>query len=166
MVYSAIVFTLLIVIVGAIQSALGDYCQIRQVKPDFLLCLVVGIGLLRGPIAGTVAGFGAGLIQGAMQGMWMSGFALSKTVAGYLAGQLSGIMFKENLLVPVVSTLVLSLAHEAIFCIFAGPAPWLDSLRISLERSAYNAAIAPFIFLGLKQIDRRLPRPGHLASRV
>jgi len=72
-----------------IQILLGPWMTIREIRPDFLLILVMFIGLNQGKVSGQLYGFGIGLVADAIGlGSFIGLSALAKTIAGFGAGML------------------------------------------------------------------------------
>jgi len=81
-----IAFSLLAIL---IQILFGPWMTIREIRPDFLLILVLFVGRSEGKVGGQLYGFVIGLIADAIGlGSFVGLSALSKTVAGFGAGLL------------------------------------------------------------------------------
>lgn len=68
------------------QTTLIPFISIVNIVPDVLLVWIVFIAIQAGQIPATVAGFGAGIVIDLIGGQFLGLSALSKTVAGFLAG--------------------------------------------------------------------------------
>ncbi|MBN2364778.1 MAG: rod shape-determining protein MreD [Calditrichaeota bacterium] len=106
-------YLLLFLFAFILQMTLVNFIEILQWRPDLLLIVLVAFALRKGPDWGMTAGFLIGLLQD-MVGTELIGLAaLSKTVAGFLAGVLSG-KFAER--AQFLLTLLISgLAHDFIY---------------------------------------------------
>lgn len=70
-----------------LQIVFGPWLTICEIKPDFVLILVLFGAILNGRMFGQLFGFGVGLLVDIIgMGSFMGLSALSKTVAGFLAG--------------------------------------------------------------------------------
>jgi rod shape-determining protein MreD len=70
-----------------LQVVFGSWLTICGIKPDFVLILVLFMAILNGRVFGQLFGFGMGLLMDIIgMGSFMGLSALSKTVAGFLAG--------------------------------------------------------------------------------
>jgi rod shape-determining protein MreD len=70
-----------------LQVVFGSWLTICGIKPDFVLILVLFMAILNGRVFGQLFGFGMGLLVDIIgMGSFMGLSALSKTVAGFLAG--------------------------------------------------------------------------------
>ncbi len=71
------------------QVLFVPWMTIREIRPDFLLIMVLFVGRAQGKVGGQVFGFIIGLIADAIGlGSFVGLSALSKTVAGFGAGLL------------------------------------------------------------------------------
>ncbi len=128
------------------QNTLGGFIAIWGVAPDLLLVWTICMGLLSGRHVGALVGFGSGLMEGGLQQTAIGALAISKTVSGFGAGVLTGKMFRENWLVPIVSAGVLTAINEAIFLVLYRAADWSQAGRIVGLRMAYHAVLTPVVF--------------------
>ncbi len=70
-----------------LQVVFGPWLMVCGIKPDFVLILVLFVAILNGRVVGQLFGFGIGLLVDIIgMGSFMGLSALSKTVAGFLAG--------------------------------------------------------------------------------
>ncbi|UCH09692.1 MAG: rod shape-determining protein MreD [Fidelibacterota bacterium] len=83
------------VVVGVFlaQLYLAEAMEVWQIRPDFILVLLVYISARYGRIPGILFGFTAGLLQDAMGSLSVLGAnALAKSVIGYTLGTLNGTL--------------------------------------------------------------------------
>ncbi|MEJ2535796.1 MAG: rod shape-determining protein MreD [Calditrichia bacterium] len=83
-------FILYFAVALLLQLTLVKYIQIYNWRPDLLLIVLVAFALQKGPNIGMTAGFLVGLVQDILSTQYLGLTALSKTVAGFLAGSLRG----------------------------------------------------------------------------
>ena len=70
-----------------LQVLLVPWMTIQDIRPDFILILVLFVGHLKGKMAGQLYGFGIGLLMDVLgMGSFLGLSALTKTVAGLSAG--------------------------------------------------------------------------------
>jgi rod shape-determining protein MreD len=72
------------------QIALVQYIELFGGRPDLLLIVLVSYSLRKGPNWGMTVGFVVGLIQDLFSAHVRGLLALSKTLAGFVAGSLRG----------------------------------------------------------------------------
>ena len=83
-----------------LQLVLAPWMTIRDIRPDFVLILVLAVAQTSGRMTGQLFGFGMGLLIDAIgMGSFLGLSALTKTIAGFLAGFLKG---QRNRLNPFV----------------------------------------------------------------
>lgn len=84
-----ILITLLFV---TLQTTIVSFTSIANIIPDVMLIWIVYIAITQGQIPATVYGFAIGLLLDLISGQFLGLSALSKTIAGFLAGY----FFHEN----------------------------------------------------------------------
>ena len=114
-----IVISLLLVI---LQTTIIPFASIANITPDLLVIWVIYIAIQHGQIPGTIAGFIIGLLVDLLGGQFIGLTALSKTIAGFLAGY----FFNENKIEQIlgsyeflVVTGVASFVHNIIFFVIS-----------------------------------------------
>ena len=139
-----IVFGLLL-----LQTTFIPLLSLGGMVPDLLLIWVVYSALRRGQVETTIAGFLVGLLQDLVSTQLFGLAALSKTVAGFLAGY----FYNENKTDQTLGTYrfllvvgLCSLAHNAIyFLIFlqgTDVSPILGTTQFTLATTAYTMAVS------------------------
>jgi rod shape-determining protein MreD len=149
----------IIVFAAALQFSALRWVRVAGTEPDLLLIVTVVIGLVSGPRAGMAAGFSAGVIEGALLGRWIGVYAAAKTISGYLAGEVGGRLFVENLLVMMGVAAAMTLVHEGIVGLLlpaTGLGVW-KTLAAGFLQAAYNGAAALVVGLCLRRIRSLLP---------
>ncbi len=158
---SILLWALLLITALVLQTTLLSPHQLHGVRPDLILLLAVFAGLYRGEIKGGLVGFLGGLLEDSFSGGLLGMGALSKTVAGTLAGLLGNKLYRESPLVQLTVALAAVIAHELLYLclssIYAVP-PFLPAKIIKLIslNIAINTALAAPIFWGLKKIFRNI----------
>jgi len=98
-----------------IQVLLGPWMTIREIRPDFLLILVMFIGISQGKVTGQLYGFGIGLVVDALGlGSFLGLSALAKTIAGFGAGLLHKRRNRLNPLLFRTFEILIIVIHYAI----------------------------------------------------
>lgn len=83
---------LITLVLITLQTTIVSFTSIANIIPDVMLIWIVYIAITQGQIPATVYGFGIGLIIDLVSGQFLGLSALSKTIAGFLAGY----FFHEN----------------------------------------------------------------------
>ncbi len=132
-----------------IQTTIIPFVSIANIIPDILLIWVVFVAIKLGQIPATIIGFSVGLTIDLTSGHFIGLSALSKTVAGFLAGY----FYNENKIDYTLGSyqfLVIvgfvSLLHNVIyFVIFVQGSDvgfWTAVFRFGLFSTAYTVALA------------------------
>ncbi len=97
------------------------FMSIDGVTPDLLLILVVWIAISNGQMSGVIAGFVIGLVMDGITGDVPGTNALSKTIAGFIAGY----FFNENKVYltlgnypALLITLLCAVIHNFVYYFF------------------------------------------------
>ena len=162
---------LLVIAALVLQTTLLSPHQLHGVRPDLILLLSVFAGLYpvrdqrsyevyQGEIKGGLVGFLGGLLEDFFSGSLLGMGALSKTVAGTLAGVLGNKLYRESPLVQLTVALAAVMAHELLYLCLSSiyaAAPFLPAKAIKLIslNIAINTALALPIFSGLRKMLRR-----------
>lgn len=107
---------LITLVLITLQTTIVSFTSIANIIPDVMLIWIVYIAITQGQVPATVYGFGIGLILDLVSGQFLGLSALSKTVAGFLAGY----FFHEN-------KIGINLANYQ-FLIFVGAASFAHNL--------------------------------------
>jgi rod shape-determining protein MreD len=130
-----------------VQSTVVPVLGFGSVVPDLPVVLVVLLALRRGPEVGCAIGFALGLAQDLIAGGPLGLQALSKSVVGFLSGELPRWCLVGNPLVPVgaavVATVLDGALRFAVLQLFQYPAAFDELLgRVILPQAAYNGVLA------------------------
>ena len=106
-------FSLLAVL---IQVTVGPWLSIADIRPDFILILVMLVGIKYGRVPGETYGFVFGMIVDFIGiGSFLGLSALAKTFAGFLAGFLKGRRTRLNSFTFYLFSGLIIFIHYAIF---------------------------------------------------
>lgn len=149
---------LLIVAALLIQSTLAELISIGQIKPDFVLIVLVFLSLSDGQIAGTIFGFLSGWFQDVYSPQYFGLNALCKSVVGFFVGYGSGGVIERNLVVQGIILFMASFFHDALYFLISS---WKHMegygwylLRFGVPTALYTTLVGVFIF-SLLSIRRR-----------
>jgi len=107
-------WVLLLVATLIVQASLLPIVIGADLRPDFLLVIVVSAGMLYGKEQGVGVGFFAGLLQDLASGNVFGLNTLSKMVIGYASGFTERKVFKENLVLPLIAVLVATVSQRLL----------------------------------------------------
>lgn len=147
-------FTVYLLLLGAVlilQTTVMENFAIAGIKPDLVMLVVVLNGFLLGTKEGAFLGFAGGIIEDLFSGSYIGLNALSKMVAGYLAGAAGERLYRENIPVAAAVTFIASLAgltvnYLLLLYLDIFISPLYAFYRIAIPGAAYTAMLAPFVF--------------------
>lgn len=147
-------FSVFLLLLGAalvLQTTMLDYIAVTGVKPDLVMLLVVFNGFLLGTREGAFLGFAGGILEDLFSGSYIGLNALSRMVAGYLAGAAGERLYRENTLIATgvtfFSTSVgLTVNYLLLLYLDIHIPPFYALLRVVLPAAIYTAVLAPFLF--------------------
>lgn len=153
-------WTLLLVAV-VLQGGLAGHLRVGGYLPDFVLTVVLCLGLLTGAAPGGVIGFVGGALEGILVGASPGGFLVSRIAAGLAVGIVSERLFRENWLVPVTLVFAGTVLAELIFFFITPTFGLLFSLRLGVAEGIWNGALGALLYpLALRWVPRRDPLLG------
>lgn len=101
-----------------LQTTIVSFMSVLNIIPDLMLIWIVYIAITQGQIPATAYGFGIGLVMDLLSGQFLGLSALSKTIAGFLAGY----FYHENKIDITLSNYrflvivaVISLVHNIVY---------------------------------------------------
>ena len=110
-------WALFVLLLYVVQTSLLPLIAFHGASADFLLLFAVSFGFIRGMRLGVLAGFLAGLLQDLLSGTFLGMNTLTKMLAGLIAGALSDRVFKEQMFLPVVSSVIAAVAHYFLLAV-------------------------------------------------
>lgn len=145
-----------------IQSTLAELISVQQIKPDFVLIVLVFMSLSDGHIMGTTFGFLSGWIQDVYAPQYLGLNALCKSIVGFFVGYGSGGVIESNLVVQGIILFVATLFHDALYFLIyswntADGYGWY-LLRYGLPTALYTTIAGVLVFSLLSLRRRRTLR--------
>jgi rod shape-determining protein MreD len=140
-----------ILVLLLLQTTFVPFLSIGGFLPDVLLIWVVYIAVTRGQLEATITGFAVGLLQDVVTVQFFGLGALTKTLAGFVAGY----FFNENLteqtlgsyrflLITLLSSFVHNLLYYGIFLQGIQDALLTTMVEFSVAVSLYTALMSVF----------------------
>lgn len=127
-------FTILLV---AVQSTLLAPLAIWGIRPDLILVFIATVGMVSGPLAAGSVGLVTGFCIDAITGRFVGLGAISKAVAGVVAGALGQRVFKENALVKIASIFLTAVVDGVVY--FLGAQAF--GFRFDLQQSLFKVLL-------------------------
>ncbi len=142
---------LAILVLILLQTTFVPFLSVAGFLPDLLLIWVVYIAVTRGQMEATITGFIVGLLQDVVANQFFGLSALTKTVAGFVAGY----FFNENLteqtlgsyrilLITFLSSFVHNVLYYGIFLQGIQDALLTTMIEFSVAASLYTALMGVF----------------------
>ena len=97
-----------------LQTSMLPLIAYHGVSVDLLLLLTVSVAFLRGAEQGAFMGFSLGLMQDLATGTFFGVNTLARTIIGFLFGQFSDRVFKEQFFLPVLASVAVTILNYFI----------------------------------------------------
>lgn len=131
---------MLIVLLYALQTSLLTFVNVDGFSANLMLLLTVSFAFLRGHEKGTFFGFMAGLLQDATTGSYFGLATFSYMTIGFIFGKFSVNLFREQSILPVISSIPALAIHFAITITFLflldRPIDVIDFVRVDFFPAA------------------------------
>ncbi len=141
------------------QSTLFTFFQIKGVRPDLLIILVIFVALFRGPVEGGKAGFLAGLLEDLVVGQFIGMNAFIKMFVGIVVGLFEKRLYRENLLIPTamvfIGTFIAGTLFILLFNSFGPDIKWIEGLySLVMPTCLYNTIIGFLIYKPIYRLHK------------
>lgn len=152
---------ILLLIFYSLQCTLFSTLSLGNIKPDLLMILTAGTGIMRGRKEGLLTGFFSGLLVDIQFGALLGFYALIYMVIGYLNGFLKHLFFYEEIKLPVISIGISEFLYGILIYIFRfllnSEFQFLYYLKhIILPQVIYTTIAAFLLYPLMRKINRRL----------
>jgi rod shape-determining protein MreD len=148
----------MLVVASLLQSTASNRIEVRGVKPDLVLLLIVIGALVYGSSASLAWAFGGGLVLDLFSGGPLGSSSLALMAAALVAGIGHHTLSRFNVLVPLSATVVATLVYGAIYVgimvALEGITSWsaLQAFQFNLVRPDLPAPLWATIFWPTMQI--------------
>ena len=151
------VFTLIIFLCAmVIQTSVLPYLTIGDIKPDLVVVIVIYLGLMKGPQIGCLSGFFFGLLEDTYSGMFLGANAFTKTITGFLFGQVGKRLYTQSLFTHILCVGIGTGVEVIIALSIQGfGAHWKQLL---LYEMLYNMICSPWIVMIFRFGEQRLSK--------
>jgi rod shape-determining protein MreD len=154
-----IVYFFLYIAFSTLQFFFGKYFNVFEVFPNFILILVVYIGLTRGVIAAEIIGFLFGLTWDVFSTDVFGIRAVVFTTVGYLIGMMNKNFDKDSFSTQIIIMLFANIVYWCWFSfiyliLYSGENNHLFFITIkSVFKILSTALFAPVVFFILDRLD-------------
>lgn len=107
-------WAILMIVLYALQTSLLTFVSVDGFSANLMLLLTLSIAFLRGNKYGAFFGFMAGLLQDATSGSYFGLATFSYMTIGLIFGKFSVNLFRDQALLPVISSIPALVIHFAI----------------------------------------------------
>ena len=107
-------WSMLMILLYALQTSLLTFVSVDGFSANLMLLLTLSIAFLRGNKYGAFFGFMAGLLQDATSGSYFGLATFSYMTIGLIFGKFSVNLFRDQSLLPVISSIPALAIHFAI----------------------------------------------------
>lgn len=107
-------WAMLMILLYALQTSLLTFVSVDGFSANLMLLLTLSIAFLRGNKYGVFFGFMAGLLQDATSGSYFGLATFSYMTIGLIFGKFSVNLFRDQSLLPVISSIPALVIHFAI----------------------------------------------------
>ena len=139
-------WAILILILYVLQTSLLPFISYNGVSPNLMLLLTVSVAFLLGHRYGVFVGFAVGLLQDLTSGSYFGCVIFSYMVIGLLCGKFSDQIFKDQFLLPVLSSFFTSTIHYFIMVMFIFLLGYQLDLQWSLRYTLIPLLCWQFLF--------------------
>lgn len=149
----------LLALIAIAQTTLTPLWLTGPARPDLMLMLVVGWGVVHGNGQAAVWGLGGGILLDLLSGTPFGLNAVTLGAIGLLADALQTNFFRSNVFIPLatifVASLLFHLSQGGAFQTLGYPVNWaLYGFNVVLPTAILNTALMPFVYWGLRRLDR------------
>ena len=130
-----------LVLLYALQTSFFTLISFDGFSVNLMLLFTVSVAFLRGQEKGACFGFMAGLLQDATTGSYFGTAMFSYMTIGFIFGKFSVNLFRDQSLLPVISSLPALAIHFAITVSFLFMLGWQIDLIKFLKFDFFPAAI-------------------------
>lgn len=149
----------LLAVIALVQTTLLPIFLPGPVRPDLMLMIVVGWGVVHGNGEAALWGLAGGLVLDLFSGAPFGLHTFGLGAIGWLADTLQTNFFRSNLLVPLatifVATILYHIGQAAVMQLLGYTINWaFYSFNVVLPTAILNTALMPLVYFFLRRLDR------------
>lgn len=158
------IFTVIILIISLVVQSHSSFDVIRfaGAKPDLLFIAITYFSYSFGSFYGEICAFFGGLAHDGFSNAPLGLLTLPKVIVAFAVGLLGRGAIRSNFLTNAALLFVASIVKGIItmmLCVVFHDALLSDIINVILPEAAYNALLAPFLFILFDRIyENELPR--------
>jgi rod shape-determining protein MreD len=171
-----VLFALALILAVSLQAAILPQIALLQVRPNFILVLILLWSIARGPREGALWAFGTGIVLDLLSLAPLGAHALALIGVVGVGAVSRTPRFRLGLLLPMLSALAATFVHDTVLLLAQAAGNLGPSLlRLSLPASLLNLISVPLLALIVNWLQHWLqmqeetigrPRPPGSAGRI
>lgn len=130
----------------ALQTSILPLIAYHGVTADLMLLFVASTAFLRGARIGAFVGFCVGLMEDLASGTFLGMNALSRLLLGYAVGSGSASVFKDQMVLPVFSSIFVTAANYFILAVLMVLLGYRFSLLGHVQYTLLPMLVYQFLF--------------------
>ena len=149
----------LLIFIALVQTTLLPMFVPGSVRPDLMLMVIIGWGVVHGNGQAALWGLAGGLVLDLFSGAPFGLHTFGLGGIGWLADTLQTNFFRSNLLVPLatifIATLLYHIGQAAVMQVLGYTINWaFYSFNVVLPTAILNTVLMPFVYWILRRLDR------------
>ena len=145
-------------LMAVLQATLVPLLPTGEAKPDLLLLIVVGWGIVRGGGESVMWGLGGGLFLDLVSGVPFGVQAIALGAIGLLADLMETNFFRSNMMLPLAAIFVATILYHiligATLQTFGYPVSWPPFvLNVVIPTAALNTVLMPVAYSILRRVE-------------
>lgn len=110
-----LIYIIIMIFSFILQTTFIQYFAIAGIKPNVMLIFVICTALMQGESDGLFVGIIGGLLHDCFYSQYIGSNLFLYAVIGYIVGVICRNLYKDNIITPVITTLMATCAYEFFF---------------------------------------------------
>lgn len=135
----------IIILCLVVQTVCGNILTIFEIKPDFLLVIIIIFAFRHSSFESGTIGFIAGILQDSLSDITFGTNGLTKLIIGLMASTIKKV-YAENLISILLSIFVFTLVHSLLVFALLSRSLGISTMNRILLIALYNTIVGLLIF--------------------
>lgn len=110
-----IIISVIVLLNVILEATLFQFLRIADVKPDFIIIMIIAYAILEGGAYSAVIGLASGLLIDILFGRVLGVNAFSYMITGYLFGQAHDNVFRDSILPPALFNFAAVIIYQHLY---------------------------------------------------
>ncbi|MGB7605185.1 MAG: rod shape-determining protein MreD [Lutisporaceae bacterium] len=110
-----IIISVIVLLNIILEATLFQFLRIADVKPDFIIIMIIAYAILEGGAYSAVIGLASGLLIDILFGRVLGVNAFSYMITGYLFGQAHDNVFRDSILPPALFNFATVIIYQHLY---------------------------------------------------